>query len=44
MKLEVEQKLLQEIINYLQNQPHKEVCGFISELVQCKPPEKKPKK
>lgn len=44
MKLEIEQKLLQGILDYLQTKPWKEVNALICELVQCKPPEKKTKK
>ncbi len=44
MKLEIEQKLLQDTLNYLQTKPFKEVNALICELVQCKPPEKELKK
>jgi len=41
MEIKVEQKLLQETVNYLSTQPYGEVAGLIGKLVQCKPVEEK---
>ena len=39
MKLLIEQKLAQEIADYLDSKPHKEVRRLIDGLLQCKPQE-----
>ena len=39
--MEVDKELLQAVLNYLQEQPFKEVYGLINKLMQCKQVEEK---
>ena len=41
MKLAVEQKILQAVVNYLETKPYREVQNLISMLLNSKPIEEK---
>ena len=43
MKYEISLELLQSIVNYLENKPHREVRALIDEIAKCKPIEKEEK-
>ena len=41
MKYEIEERLAQDILNYLANQPYKDVVRIISEISKLKPMEER---